>query len=175
MKNVNSIFDPSTKNNLQQVIANLNKATASLTVSSGSIESMLNKQSGAITQSVNNVNSITKNLADNNDKVSKTIGNIETASNSLSKADLGGAVNQLKSALEKLNTTLDKANSPNSSFGSLLNDKSLYNNLNNTTRSANTLLDDLRMHPKRYVNISVFGKKDKSGPIMAPLSDSTHK
>jgi len=40
------------------------------------------------------------------------------------------------------------------------------------TRSLNTLLDDLRLHPKRYVSISVFGKKDKNGALMAPLPDS---
>jgi phospholipid/cholesterol/gamma-HCH transport system substrate-binding protein len=39
----------------------------------------------------------------------------------------------------------------------------------------NTLLDDFRVHPKRYVNISVFGKKDKTGPLMAPIIDSTSK
>ncbi len=40
-------------------------------------------------------------------------------------------------------------------------------------RSTNILIDDLRMHPKRYVNVSVFGKKDKTGPLMQPLADST--
>jgi phospholipid/cholesterol/gamma-HCH transport system substrate-binding protein len=54
----------------------------------------------------------------------------------------------------------------------LLNDKKLYLNLDNTVRSLNILLDDLRMHPKRYVNISVFGSKDKKGPLMAPVNDS---
>ena len=56
-----------------------------------------------------------------------------------------------------------------------MNDKVLYNNLANTVRSANILMDDLRVNPKRYVNISVFGKKDKSTPLMAPLNDSTQK
>jgi phospholipid/cholesterol/gamma-HCH transport system substrate-binding protein len=60
-------------------------------------------------------------------------------------------------------------NSTNGSLGLLLNDKKLYQNLEGTSRSLNTLLDDVRLHPKRYVNISVFGKKDKSGPLMAPL------
>jgi phospholipid/cholesterol/gamma-HCH transport system substrate-binding protein len=60
-------------------------------------------------------------------------------------------------------------------MGLLLNDKRLYQNLEGTTRSLNTLLDDLRLHPKRYVSISVFGKKDKSGPLMEPLSDSASK
>lgn len=175
LKNVNSTFDPNTKNNLQEVIANLSKATASLTVSSNEIEAMLNKQNGSIAQSINNVNSFSKNLSDNNDKITKMIGNVESTTDHLSKADINGTVAELKSAVEKLNITLDKLNSSNGSMGLLLNDKSLYNNLNNTLRSTNTLMDDLRLHPKRYVNISVFGKKDKTGPISAPVADSTNK
>jgi phospholipid/cholesterol/gamma-HCH transport system substrate-binding protein len=173
LKNINSVFDPTTKNNLQSVVANLNATTATLVGSAASIEKMLNEQSGSITQSMNNVNSFTKNLADNNEKLSRTMTNVEKTTAQLSQADINGSVVQLKSALEKLNTVLAKADSQDGTLGKLLNDKSLYNNLNNSIHSANTLLDDLRMHPKRYVQLSVFGKKDKSGPLMAPISDSS--
>jgi phospholipid/cholesterol/gamma-HCH transport system substrate-binding protein len=141
--------------------------------SAASIEKMLNEQSGSISQSMNNVNSFTKNLADNNEKLSRTMTNVEKTTAQLSQADINGSVTQLKLALEKLNTVLAKADSQDGTLGKLLNDKSLYNNLNNSIQSANTLLDDLRVHPKRYIQLSVFGKKDKSGPLMAPLSDST--
>lgn len=172
LKNINTIFDPATKNNLQEVIANINKTTASLVVSSASIQAMLNQQTGAITTSMNNVNSFTKNLADNNDKVTRMLGNVEKTTENLSKADIDGTVAQLKNSIETLNTILGKMSSTDGSLGKLLNDKALYDNLTNTVRSANILMDDLRVHPKRYVNISVFGKKDKTGPLMAPL-DST--
>jgi phospholipid/cholesterol/gamma-HCH transport system substrate-binding protein len=36
----------------------------------------------------------------------------------------------------------------------------------------NVLLQDFRLHPKRYVSFSVFGKKDKSEPLTKPLEDS---
>jgi phospholipid/cholesterol/gamma-HCH transport system substrate-binding protein len=175
LKNINTIFDPNTKNNLQQVIANINKTTASLVVSSAAIQAMLNEQSGALTQSMKNVNSFTKNLSDNNDKVNRLLTNVEKTTDNLSKADINGTVTQLKTAVTHLNTLLEKAGSNEGSLGKLMNDKTLYNNLSNTLKSANILLDDLRVHPKRYVNISVFGKKDKSGPLMSPLSDSTQK
>jgi phospholipid/cholesterol/gamma-HCH transport system substrate-binding protein len=172
LKNINTIFDPATKNNLQEVIANINKTTASLVVSSASIQTMLNQQTGAITASMNNVNSFTKNLADNNEKVTRMLSNVEKTTENLSKADIDGTVAQLKNSIETLNSILAKASSTDGSLGKLLNDKTLYDNLSNTVRSANILMDDLRVHPKRYVNISVFGKKDKTGPLMAPL-DST--
>lgn len=173
LKNINSVFDPNTKNNIQQVIANINKTTASLVKASASLEVMLNQENGSITQSLNNVNSFTKNLADNNTKVTQVLNNMETTTEHLSKADIAGSVASLKTAVENLNIVLNKLNSKEGSLGLLVNDKVLYNNLTNTVRSANILMDDLRAHPKRYVNISVFGKKDKTGPLKAPLSDST--
>ena len=172
LKNINSVFDPQTKNNLQAVIANVNKTTESLVVSSASLQQMLNQQTGAVAQSMNNVNMFTKNLSDNNEKISQTLSNVTKASDNFSKADLAGSVDQLKAAIGNLNKLVDKINSNEGSLGKLINDKALYNNLNNTIKSANILVDDLRVHPKRYVNISVFGKKDKTGPLMAPLADS---
>ncbi len=172
LKNLNTVFDPQTKNNLQSVIANVNKTTESLVVSSASLQQMLNQQTGSIAQSMNNVNKFTKNLSENNERINQSINNVTKATENFSKADLVGSVNQLKTAIGNLNALVAKINSDEGSLGKLINDKALYNNLNNTIRSANILVDDLRVHPKRYVNISVFGKKDKSGPLMAPLADS---
>ncbi|MEN9458988.1 MAG: hypothetical protein RL135_1582 [Bacteroidota bacterium] len=172
LKNINSVFDPQTKNNLQAVIANVNKTTESLVVSSASLQQMLNQQTGSVAQSLSNVNKFTKNLSDNNEKISQTLTNVTKASDNFSKADLAGSVDQLKAAIGNLNKLVEKVNSTDGSLGKLINDKTLYNNLNNTIKSANILVDDLRVHPKRYVNISVFGKKDKTGPLMAPLADS---
>lgn len=175
LKNINSIFDPNTKNSLQQVIANMNKTTASLVVTSASIQALMNEQSGAITQSMNNAASFTKNLSDNNDKITKMLSNVEKTTDNFSRADITGTVDKLKTTIANLNTILEKVGSQDGTLGKLMNDKALYNNLTNTVRSANILMDDLRMNPKRYVNISVFGKKDKSVPLLSPLSDSTKK
>ncbi len=154
------------------MIANVNKTTESLVISSASLQQMLNQQTGSIAQTMQNVNKFAKNLSDNNDKVTQTLTNVTKASENFSKADLEGSINQLKTAIGNLNGLVEKVGSNNGSLGKLINDQTLYNNLNNTTRSANILVDDLRLHPKRYVSISVFGKKDKSGPLMAPLADS---
>jgi phospholipid/cholesterol/gamma-HCH transport system substrate-binding protein len=133
---------------------------------------MLNQQTGSIAQSMNHVNSFTKNLSSNNEKISNTLDDLSKTTNNLSKADIEGTISNFKAAVTHLNELLVKVNSQDGSLGKLINDKALYNNLNNTIRSANTLVDDLRVHPKRYVSISVFGKKDKTAPIMAPLNDS---
>jgi phospholipid/cholesterol/gamma-HCH transport system substrate-binding protein len=172
LRNINSIFDPATKGNMQEVVANINKTTASLVLSSASIQAMLNEQSGSIAQSMNNLSSFTKNLSDNNAKITRSLENMEKTTANLSQADIVGTVETLRGTINNLNDMLGRINSNEGSLGKLMNDKALYDNLTNTIRSANILLDDLRVHPKRYVNISVFGKKDKSEPLKAPLADS---
>lgn len=172
LRNANSVLDPHTKGNLQSVIANLSNATASLVKSSASLQTMLNTQTGALANTLNNMSSFSEALASNKEKLNNTVSNIEKTTENLSKADIDGVVNNLKASVEKLNNTMEKVNSTDGSLGSLINDKALYTNLNNTVRSLNTLMDDLRVHPKRYVNISVFGKKDKGNYLTQPISDT---
>jgi len=174
LRNFNTVLDPNTKGNLQNVIANLNNATASLVKTSASLQKMLNTETGALAKTLDNVSTFSGALAASKGKLDSTMSNVQQATEHLANADIDGVVKNLKSSVDKLNAAMDKASSPNSSLGALLNDKALYNNLNNTVRSLNTLMDDLRVHPKRYVNISVFGRKDKGDYLTKPLSDSTN-
>ena len=165
---IGGMFDPKLKNNFSSIIANL-------AVSSASLQSMLNTQTGALAQSIKNVSSFTGNLAKNNDQVDKTLQNLEKATSKLANSKIEETVETLQSTMSELKATIAKMNSTNGSLGLLLNDKKLYQNLESSTRSLNILLDDFRVHPKRYVNISVFGRKDKTGPLTAPINDSVPK
>lgn len=169
LKNINSIFDPKSKANIHDALTNINKTTLMLAESTTSLNSMLEKQNGSIAKTMDNVNSITTNLANQNQKIDATLTNIKTTSENLSEADLKGSVASFKKSIENLNSVINKMHSSEGSLGLMINDKKLYNNLNNSVRSANILIDDLRAHPKRYLNFSVFGKKDKGGYLMAPL------
>lgn len=163
---IGSIVDPTAKGNIQQMLANLNEATKSL-------DQMMNPQSGSLGKSLKNVETITNGLAKDGGKIDSTINNFSKLSSKLSEAKISESIDALKNSLTNFNAILAKMNSKEGTLGALLNDRQLYDEFRQTNRSLNTLLDDLRVNPKRYVNISVFGKKDKKGPIMAPLSDST--
>ncbi len=171
---VNSVVDPNTKNNIRATMENLNKTTASLALSTASLQGMLNAQTGSIAKTVDNLNSFTGALKNNNDKLTQTMANVETATGKFAKLDLETTMANLNGSVTELKSILSKANSDKGTLGLLMNDPKLYNNLNATTNKLNLLLDDLRLHPKRYVNISVFGKKDKTGPLMVPLPDTVN-
>jgi phospholipid/cholesterol/gamma-HCH transport system substrate-binding protein len=169
MRNLNSIFDPLAKNNMQGVLANFNRISGSLVVSAASLQALMNQQSGALSGSMANLNSFTKNLAGNNEKLTATMTNLETSTRNLSQADIDGTINQLRGTVEKLNTAVEKIDSKDGSIGRLLNDNQLYDNLANTTKSLNILMDDIRVNPKRYVSISIFGGKAKKQYLTSPL------
>ena len=98
--------------------------------------------------------------------------NLETTTNTLSKLDLEKTLDSLNYTINGLKNIVGKVNSDTGTLGKLINSSTLYNNLNSTSNKINLLLDDVRVHPKRYVNISLFGKKDKDAPLMVPLPDS---
>jgi phospholipid/cholesterol/gamma-HCH transport system substrate-binding protein len=171
---VNSVVDPNAKNNIRTTLENLNKTTASLAISSASLQTLMNTQTGALAKTLSNVSSFTGNLASNNEKMNTIMSNVEKTTANFSKLDMEKTLTMLNGTMTELKATISKASSSNGTLGLLLTDTRLYNNLAATTNKLNLLLDDLRLHPKRYVNVSVFGKKDKSGPLMTPLPDTVN-
>ena len=163
---VGSLFDPNLKNNFASLIGNLAHSSASL-------QALLDQNTGSLAHSMVHLDSFTNNLASNNQRITGTLDNLEKTTGKLANAKIDETLQSARSAMTSLKDAVDKMNSKEGSLGLLLNDKKLYQNLESTTHSLNTLLDDLRVHPKRYVNISVFGRKDKSGPLTAPISDSS--
>ena len=170
--NVNSVMDDQNKANFKELIANLTKTSDNLNKSMASIQQMVDKQGGSIAQTAENLNGFTKNLADNNKKISNIINNLDSTSQSIKDANLNKTIKEIQTALAGINLTLQKLNSGNGTAAKIMNDPSVYTELKNTINSVNTLVDDIKVHPKRYINISVFGKKDKSTPLSKPIADT---
>lgn len=172
---VTTVFDANTKNNVRDIVANLNTVTKSFAVSAASLETMLDVQQGSLSKSLDNVEVFTKNLNTNNDKFNEIVENAKVASKHFSAIELQATIDSLNIAVNNFKEGSAKINSKDGSLGLLLNDKELYNKLESTSNKLNILLDDIRVHPRRYVNISIFGKKDKGNYITAPLIDDTLK
>ena len=145
----------------------------------GQIDQNMVVYDARLKQSLANVEEFTGMLADNNENISSTLSNLNTLSEDLKNADLGnkaagvvesaddavaaleGTLSKADETLNQLNTLITDINEGKGSLGKLANDQELYENLNNSARNLDLLLQDFRLNPKRYVNVSVFGKKQK--------------
>ncbi len=79
----------------------------------------------------------------------------------LASLDIQKTMNQVNTTLDQVHQLSEKLNNENSSLGKLMNDPSLYDNMNMSVRNLDSLFVNIRTHPKRYVHFSLFGKKDK--------------
>ena len=168
VKRVGNVFDEEAKQNIGNTLKELALAT-------DQINSMLAPGKGSIAKSVENIAGISGNLKSNNDSITMIIGNLTKVSRDISKAEIGNTIQQLETASVNLNQILNGIKEGKGSLGMLTKDEALYKNLTSTSNSLNILLQDLRLHPKRYVQVSVFGKKDKTSPLMQALPDSMSK
>lgn len=91
-------------------------------------------------------------------------GNLEQTTTRLNQVDFEGIAQNANGAVGELRLFTNRLNEPNSTLGKLMNDASVYNHLDSTMQNASLLLEDLRLHPKRYVHFSLFGRKEKPSP-----------
>lgn len=155
---LNNVLDNKTQADLKKSLADLSKTMEQFRQASAGVNSMVAENKTQIKGVVTNFN-----------KVSSDFSQI---SNSINKADLGKTVKSLNSTLEKVNGIMVNLESGNGSMGKLLKDEAFYNNLTKSTKELELLLQDVRLYPTRYINVSVFGKKNK--PYKAP-SDTISK
>ena len=174
LNNINTVLNDKNKSNFEVILTNLTTTTDNLNKSMESIESMLQKQNGSIAQTANNLNSFTRNLSDNNKKINDIISNLDASTKQIKDADLEKTIKEIHAAMKELSIMLHNLNNGDGTVAKILNDKEVYQQLQGTIKSINTLVDDVKAHPKRYVNISIFGKKDKSTPLTKPIADTLH-
>lgn len=157
LNNINSILDAKTKANLKSSIANLDATLAEFKVASQNVNSMLVENKGKINNTMTNLD--------------KASGNFSKISDSLSKVNINKTVKTLENTLAKVDVVMENIQSGKGTLGKLVNDPALYNNFAKTSKELELLLQDLRLNPTRYVNVSLFGKKNK--PYVAPKATDT--
>ena len=157
-----------------EMVPQLEKMLPKLDSILGSLNTLL--ANPAIPATLHNVENLTANLSTtsrqlqalmSNDipqltgKLNAIGDNFVAISDNMKQIDYAAAMQKVDSTLANVKMITDKLGRKDNTVGLLLNDPTLYNNLSATTANAASLLEDLRLHPKRYVHFSLFGKKDK--------------
>lgn len=151
LSSVNALLaDPA----LSQTLHNAQATTANLVVSTRELNTLMASLNHRVPGMMNKADYVLS-------EAGQTMHNTKTLTSSLAAVDVAGTMAKVDKTLANVQQFTDRLNSKNSSLGLLMNDASLYNNLNTTVLSADSLLTDFKARPKRYIHFSVFGRKDK--------------
>ena len=147
LQNINTLFDDETKKELKSSIEDFSNLTSSLSETSDEISKLIADNSENLTNSLSDFRSASNN--------------IKSITDSLNSDDIKSITINLNSLVNNLNSITTSLKNSEGTAGKLINDKSIYDNLENATNQLNRLIEDIKLNPSRYINFSVFGKKNK--------------
>lgn len=161
---VQVVLNDKTRDNLHKSFESIKKAIQSLEQTAYKMDDLMASEKNKISSILTKFNSLAGMLEKNTGKIDHIIGNFSNLTDSLSKSELKSAISEADKTLSELNKLMTQINAGQGTFGKLIKNDSLYNNLNQSTEDLDKLLNDLRINPERYIHFSVFGRKDKNKP-----------
>ena len=145
LQNINTLFDDETKKELKSSIEDFSNLTNSFSETSDEISKLIANNSENLTNSLSDFKSATSN--------------IKIITDNLKSNDIKSITTNLNSLVNNLNSITTSLKNSEGTAGKLINDKSIYDNLESATNQLNRLIEDIKLNPNRYINFSVFGKK----------------
>jgi len=153
---VQAVFNKKSREDIANALESIKNTLNSLESASYNIDTIVKSQAGRLANILYNLDMITSNIENNNDKIDRIIDNFASISDSLAKAEIPKTFNNINRTVNDLSLIADKINSGQGSLGQLINDDELYNNLIQASQDLDKLLLDIQNNPKRYVRFSVF-------------------
>lgn len=163
LTSVNSILNPSFQKNVDKSFNSIASTLSSLEATSKKVDNLVGAEGSRISVILANVEAISGNLKNNNEKINGILNNINSITDQVAAANFKQTIDNANKAVGDLQSIINKMNTGNGSLSLLLNDSKMYDNLNSASKNLDNLIIDLKENPKRYVHFSVFGggKKDK--------------
>lgn len=141
--------------NLAQTLKNIEQITANL-------DRMIAQNETKVGKLVSDLTTFSNTLKNVSPELKNVISNFNNISDTLAKANIAGVIYNANQTITDIDFLIRKINDGKGDIGQLMNNDTLYKNLEASTRNLNLLLQDIKQNPGRYVQVSVFGKKDKN-------------
>jgi len=151
-----TIFNESARENLTNSFASIEKTFYALQHSTMKMDTMVREESNRLSHIIANIDSITSNLNADKDNISNIISNFSNLSDSLVKADVATTFTNANKAIGELAIIMEKINRGEGTVGALIHNDSLYFHIEKSMSDLNKLLEDIKLHPKKYVRLTIF-------------------
>jgi phospholipid/cholesterol/gamma-HCH transport system substrate-binding protein len=153
---IQQVLNKDTRDNLIASIEHIKDVLKNLSHTTYYLDTLVGSQRNHLASIIVNVESISQNLKNNNQKINNILTNFSELSDSLAKAKIPGTIAQVNKAITDIDIAVDKINNGKGTLGLLLNDDKLYKEVEKAASDLNILLEDIKANPKRYVKVSVF-------------------
>jgi phospholipid/cholesterol/gamma-HCH transport system substrate-binding protein len=162
------VFNEDTRENLAKSFESIKFTIKNLENTTFNLDTFVTTERYRLSSILANVESISSNIKNNNQKITNIINNFSSLSDSLSKSKIVSTIDNANKAITDFSSIMDKINNGEGSMGMLIHNDTLYRNLQKSSKDLDLLVEDMRLNPKRYVHFSVFGKSGKKQPYKAP-------
>lgn len=156
-----TVLNEKTRDNLIRSFENISLTIKNIASTSGNLDTLIKGETKRIPKILANVESITENFKNNNDKLNNIIQNFATLSDTLAKVELAVTIAKTEKAMSDFALITEKINRGDGSLGMLINNDSLYNELKASATNLERLIKDINENPNRYVHFSIFGRRNK--------------
>lgn len=146
---------------LRSIMRTLKNTLNTVNSSVQDVDDLVKTNTAYITKTIKNIESITGNLKESNEKVTNLIANFSDLSDTLKNTDITGTVKEAKNALAGVSDLMEEINNGDGSMHQLVYSDSLVDNVNSMIQEAESLVENIKAHPNRYLQFAVFGSKDK--------------
>ncbi len=153
---VNHVMNKETQENIKASIESIKNSANNIENITLKVDGLVSSEKSRITKILANAESITTNFRENNDKLTNAINNFNNISDTIAKAKLGTTITQTNLTLTSLSKIMKSIENGEGSAGLLIKDDKLYRNLESSTKNLNSLIEDIKLNPKKYINLRVF-------------------
>jgi phospholipid/cholesterol/gamma-HCH transport system substrate-binding protein len=162
---LSAFWDTTATSELQSSLKEVKTAIRRFGNVAAEVEMLVTDEKAKFGRIMSNVESITANLKKSNDQVTAIVGNVKKLSDDVVTSEFKSVVSNASNTLKTMNEILDQAKNGQGTLGKLLGDEKLYQELINTNQELQNLVNDLQLHPERYIHFSVLGAKTKGVPL----------
>jgi len=161
IKTIEAIFSRNT-DNLDESFDGIKNAIRNFERVSIRIDTLVKAERYRISRTMANIESVTNNLKESNEKITNILDNVSQISDSLSRVDFIGTVAKAQSSLEEVNMILYDVQNGDGTLTHLIQDSTMYFQINEMLEESTRLVENIKTHPNRYLQFSIFGSRDRS-------------
>lgn len=159
LSSINNTINDEFQRDFQRSINSIANSLQSIEGITNQVDGLVGRERARIGDIMANIESITDNFRQNNEQITHIMGNLNTITDQVAKADFSQTITSANNAMADFQAIADRINEGDGSLGMLLNDEQLYDNLNNASKNLDELIIDMKQRPGRYVHFSVFGRR----------------